>query len=814
MPKQSSLSFLAAAASLSVLPVLTTSPAWAQEPYRLPPPEVVRILDAAPLPMVSISPSRATLLMLERENLPPISEMAQPMLRLAGVRINPDTNATHGPRTIVGLYFKDIDTGRETRVRLPEGVGVGAPRWSPDGRMILFTLTFDDRVELWTADVATGSARQTLGAPLNTLLGGSPRWMPDGRTILCQIIPEDRGAPPKAPRVPIGPTVQETTGRAGPVRTFQDLLTNAHDEALFDYYFASQIVLVDSAGGALRTVGPAAVYSGVDPSPTGTRLLVTRIERPYSYLHPYYAFPETTEVWAADGTVERVVSRQPLRDNIPIQGVQTGSRSIGWRGVEGVDQLVWAEALDGGDPRVKIAQRDKVMLHAAPFNDEPRELLRTEHRFTGLSYSERPGVTMASEYDRDKRWSRTWIVDVDKPGAEPRLLWDRSVQDRYNNPGSPVTVTTPSGRSVVMIRDGAALLTGAGASPEGDRPFIDRLDLATLETTRLWRNAGERYESVSEALSDDGSRILIRRESPADPPNYFVVDLATGAERKITDFADPAPELRDIRKEIVTYPRADGVELSATLYLPPGYTEGTRLPLVVWAYPTEFVDPATASQVSGSPWRFTLIGGSSHLFFLTQGYAIMDGAAMPVVGDPETVNDTFVEQIVSSAQAAIDKAVEMGVADRDRVGVGGHSYGAFMTANLLAHSDIFRAGIARSGAYNRTLTPFGFQSERRTFWEAPEVYINLSPFTHAHKIDEPILLIHGEVDNNSGTFPMQSERLYHAVQGHGGAARLVMLPHESHGYRARESVLHTLAEMIEWFDVHVKNASGSSARRE
>jgi dipeptidyl aminopeptidase/acylaminoacyl peptidase len=278
----------------------------------------------------------------------------------------------------------------------------------------------------------------------------------------------------------------------------------------------------------------------------------------------------------------------------------------------------------------------------------------------------------------------------------------------------------------------------------------------------------------------------------------------------LTHFPDPAPQLRSITKQLVTYKRADGVPLSFTLYLPANYKKGERLPTIVWAYPLEFSDAGTAGQVSGSPSHFTTIGGISQLFLVTQGYAVLDDATMPVIGDPETMNNTYVEQIVASAKAAIDKAVEMGVADRDRIGVGGHSYGAFMTANLLAHSDLFRAGVARSGAYNRTLTPFGFQSERRTLWEAPEMYMKVSPFMHADKIKHPILLIHGMADDNSGTFPIQSERLYQAIKCNGGIVRYVQLPYEAHGYLARESTEHTLYEMVSWFDKWVKNASASA----
>jgi dipeptidyl aminopeptidase/acylaminoacyl peptidase len=451
------------------------------------------------------------------------------------------------------------------------------------------------------------------------------------------------------------------------------------------------------------------------------------------------------------------------------------------------------------------------MVLAAPFASGAAELLKTEHRFTGMQWLESGGAALLSEYDRDRRWTRTWLVDAEKPGggeAGPRLVWDRSVNDRYKNPGSPITTRTKQGQTVIRVFDGGSIcLAGQGATPEGDRPFLDRMSLADLSTQRLWRCEEGSYESVVDVLADP-KQVLTQFETPTLPPNYFVRDFAGAAKRQVTDFKDPAPELRTIRKELVTYKRADGVELSATLYLPPGYREGERLPLVVWAYPLEYSDAGTAGQVSGSPYRFTQFAGPSHLFLLTQGYAVMDNATMPVVGDPETVNDTFVEQIVASAKAAIDKAVELGVADPERVAVGGHSYGAFMTANLLAHCDLFRAGIARSGAYNRTLTPFGFQGERRSYWEAVETYTKLSPFTYANKINEPLLMIHGQLDSNAGTFPMQSERLYHAVKGNGGTVRLVELPYESHGYQARESVYHVLTEMIEWLDRHVKSMEG------
>ncbi|MEL6109694.1 MAG: prolyl oligopeptidase family serine peptidase [Planctomycetota bacterium] len=470
--------------------------------------------------------------------------------------------------------------------------------------------------------------------------------------------------------------------------------------------------------------------------------------------------------------------------------------------------MVWVEALDGGDPNADSEYRDQLMKHPAPFNEPPQKLLKVAERFAGIEYFANPKRWIATEYDRDRRWIRSLLIDEDNLDADPIVLVDRSIRDRYGDKGSLVRELDESGRAIVLEQGPWVFRSGRGASPKGDLPFLDRQDLKTLETERLWRCAEGSFESFVDLVQEPNQgtlKIVTRAETKTTPANYFLRDLNSGGTTPITKFPDPTPQIRGIKKELVTYERSDGVPLSATLYLPADYKPGTKLPLIVWAYPREFNDASTAAQISGSPSRFTRMSGITHLTLLTQGYAIMDGATMPVIGDPETMNDTFIEQIVGAAQAAIDKAVDMGVADRDRVAVGGHSYGAFMTANLLAHCDLFAAGIARSGAYNRTLTPFGFQSERRSFWDAKNIYFTISPFMHANKINEPMLLIHGANDNNSGTFPMQSQRMYQAIKGNGGTVRLCMLPGESHGYRARESVLHTQAEMIAWLEKYVKN---------
>jgi dipeptidyl aminopeptidase/acylaminoacyl peptidase len=783
---------------------LLTAGRGADVAYQKPPKNISDVLDAPATPAVSVSPTHDRLLLVQAVRYPPVADLAQPMLRLGGVRINPQTNGPHHPLRHTALTLQNIADGKQQPVTIPDNPYLSTPVWAPDGKHFAFTNTTAKGIELWVGDAETAKAQRLAGVAVNAAYGEAVQWWPDSQMLLVQTVVADRGPAPAAPAAPAGPIVQESSGKNAPVRTFQDLLQNPHDEDLFDYYATSQLVLLDSKSGTATPLGKPAVYSAAEPSPDGQHLLVVRTHRPYSYLLPASSFPRDVEVWDRSGKVEYTLARLPLADQVPIEGVPTGPRSYQWRATAPAT-LVWVEALDGGDPKEKAPYRDRVFLLKAPFQGEPAELAKTAHRFMGLSWGEKNGLALLRDFDRDRRWARTFLLNADKMYDTPHLLWERSVQDRYRDPGTPILRRLANGASVLWQHGDAIFLQGQGASPQGDRPFLDRVSLTTMKTERLFQCGEKQFESVVALLADDGSRFLTHHESNQEPPNYFLRSPGSDTAKPLTHFTDPAPALRGITKQLVTYKRGDGVPLSFTLYLPPDYKQGERVPTVVWAYPREYNDADTAGQVAGSPYRYTTIGGPSHLFFLLEGYAVLDDAALPVIGDPETANNTYLDQIVAGAKAAIDKAVEMGVTDRNRVGVGGHSYGAFMTANLLAHSDLFRAGIARSGAYNRTLTPFGFQSERRTLWEAPELYLKMSPFMAANQVKAPLLLIHGEADNNPGTFPVQSERMYQAVRGNGGTVRLVMLPHEAHGYAARESVDHTLYEMIRWFDKYVKN---------
>ncbi|MEX2526936.1 MAG: prolyl oligopeptidase family serine peptidase [Gemmatimonadota bacterium] len=783
-----------------------------QTGYRTPPPEIVRLLDAPPTPGLNVAPGGEWALVEHQAAMPAITQLAQPMQPLAGWRVNPATRSLHAPPRILGLSVLRIADGTVRPVEMPEG-GYGTPIWSPSGDRFAVPRVTDAGVELWVGEAATGEARPLSGPILNAVRGAPCSWMPGGHELLCHLVPPDQGAPPERPLAPPGPVVQETTGEEAPAWTYQDLLEDSHDEALYDHFMTSVPTRIPANGDPRIPAAAAGVYDVFQPSPNGEWFLAVRVVRPYSYRVPDARFPRQVEVLDRSGEQRIPVASMPLDESGPehLGFARAGFRGFSWRH-DAPATLAYLEALDGGDARRDESHRDRVLLLDAPFTGEPRELMRTGYRAGGggfgtghgILWSGEDGWALVPEYDWPTRRARVWRVDVNDPGDAPYLLMDRSADDWYGHPGTPVTESGETGYPL-LLRDGPwILLTGPGGSPDGDLPFLDRMDLRTGQTERLFQTAVGSYEPVVAVVSTSPLRLLTRRESQTQPPDYHLVEPGSDARRQVTSFPDPSPGLEGIRKERLEYVRADGVPLSGDLYLPAGYQEGSRIPVLVWAYPREFADPSAAGQVRGSMHRYTTLPkNASHLYFLLEGYGVLDAAAMPILGAAEA-NDTFVQQLVDNAQAAVDALETRGVSERRLMGVGGHSYGAFMTANLLAHSDLFQVGLARSGAYNRTLTPFGFQYERRTYWDDPELYFNVSPFMHAHKIQTPVLLIHGMADPNSGTFPLQSERLFQALKGLGGTARLVMYPHEGHGYVARESVMDALAEMLDWFSRHLE----------
>ena len=773
--------------------------------YRTPPLDIADIVDAQPTPSVSIDPAKNWMLLLGRPGLPTITELSHPELRIAGMRINPTNNGRSRSTYYNSLTLQSLKDGSSRAITgLPINPKIQHVSWSPDATRFAFTLDQEDHIELWLADIATASAKRLIQSNMNAIFGSPYSWMSDSLRLLVKAVPDSREPAPQEPLVPLGPVIQESTGRPAAARTYQDLMVNSHDEDLFEHYGQVQLLMVDVSGFVQELGTPDLIRRAV-PSPGADHLLVETIQRPFSYLVPQYRFPHRLEVWDSSGDLLKQIASLPLAEEVPIGrgAVPTGPRSMNWR-ADAPATLFWVEARDGGDPRADADVRDALLTLSAPFRDDPETLIELEMRYASTIWGDGELAMIIESWWSDRQ-TRSWIVSPDG-NANPELLFDRSTEDRYNDPGSPITEYNKYGkRTLLTSESGDIYLSGTGASPEGDRPFLDRLSLSSKASERLWRSKAPNYAEFMGFLNSNQQALLIRQESPTEPGNYFRVDLGSDQQTQLTAFAHPYPHMQDVYKEVVRYERDDGVMLTATLYLPPSKTkEDGPFPMLMWAYPREFKDASAAGQMRGSPHRFNAISVNGPLPFLASGYAVLDGPTMPIIGEGETEpNDAYVEQLVSSAAAAVETVVSMGVAEPNKIAIGGHSYGAFMTANLLAHSDLFVAGLARSGAYNRTLTPFGFQAEERTFWEAPDIYFRMSPFMHASQVEEPILMIHGEADNNSGTFPLQSRRFYNALKGHGTKTRLVMLPHESHGYRARESVMHTLWEMNSWLNRYV-----------
>jgi dipeptidyl aminopeptidase/acylaminoacyl peptidase len=789
--------------------------------YDKPPQHVLDVLHAPSPPQPYVSPTRDRILLVSWVDYPSITQVAEPFLRLAGVRVEPRTRRKHDTPGGYGVApcarsfaLVDVASTKETSVELPPGGCADGISWAADGKRFAFRNTALSSVELWIGDATTGKTTRIANAQLNPMLGASHQWLADQKTLLVKLVPADAGKPPADGVSAIGPSIQETDGKGGEFSTYEarDTLQNAHDEDLFDYYATSQLALVDTTTGAITPLGKPGVYSGVSAAPDGEHVLVTRIVKPYSYTVTYGRFAHEVEVWDRAARIASL-AKLPIADHVPINGVPTGPRDFDWRTTEPAT-LVWAEALDGGDWNAKVPARDKVMTQSAPFASPPVELTRTEQRFGGFDWTEQKKIALLHDYDDNRHWERTFIVNVDDPKAKPTTLWDMSSDERYLNPGNPVYRVTPSGEWLVRVEGSSIFLAGQGASPDGDHPFLDRLDLTTKKSERLFHSDKSEYESFL-AFADNNSTksFLTWHQSPVDPPNAFMrtVGDATAKPRAITHIPDPTPAVRAIKKRLVKYKRKDGTDLSFTLYTPPDYKEGEKRPAILYAYPLDYASAKTAGQVSGSEQTFTKI--RDYRLLLLSGYVIIDNAAFPIVGDPKKAYDTYTEQLVDDAKAAIDKAVSLGVVDRDRIGVTGHSHGALMTVNLLAHTSFFRAGVATSGSYNKTLTPFGFQNERRSVWKAPDVYRKVSPFFFADKLKTPLLIMHGAEDANPGTTPLQSVKLYEAVRGNGGIVRLVMLPHEPHWYSAMESNEQLAYEELRWFDTYVKNAKATGSAR-
>jgi dipeptidyl aminopeptidase/acylaminoacyl peptidase len=781
--------------------------------YQMPSPELRAIVDAPREPDIFVSPDGHTVALVTHTVLPPIAVVAEPQARLAGIRFNPKLRLTTRFDFGNELSILDVNTRQSHVVQgLPKALRVAAISWSPDSRQIAVSLVEGDAIHLWLVDGSSYRAHLATRAPLNAILDDGFAWFGGSSHLLLRLRPEHEGVAPERSIAPAGPNVQSTDGSRGAsqLATFEDMLKTPFDETLLDYYLSAQVGVL-SVDGKLTRIGPVDRILSLAGAPDGHHVLLSRLRHPYSRIVPLSHFPAVIEVWNATGKTVAAVANTPLVEVIAPgpDAVNPGPRDFGWR-ADRPASLYWVEAQDGGDPRKPADIRDIIYVADVSSISQRTTIARLPRRLQSI-YWGRNDLALVVDWTWKSRDSDIWRINPDSPAAKPSLVRAWKFEDRYSDPGLPLTQVVPDGARVLRLSGNSVLMVGPGASPEGERPFLNRLELDTQAVTTLWRSAAPYYERPLKPLNEDATRLLTSRQSVSEPPNLVLHDTLDDAGVALTHFDNPLPQLAGVTKQVLRYKRPDGVEMTAKLYVPPGYDtkRDGPLPTLLWAYPREFKSADAASQVQGSPYRFNAISYWGPLPFLTRGFAVLDEPTMPIVGEGTAEpNDTYVAQLVADAQAAIDEVVRLGVGDRNRMAIGGHSYGAFMTANLLAHSRLFQAGIARSGAYNRTLTPFGFQAEDRNFWEARDIYLTMSPFVYANEIKDPLLLIHGEMDNNTGTYPIQSERMYQALKGLGGTVRMVMLPNESHAYRARESILHMLWEEDQWLTTYVKNAPG------
>lgn len=780
--------------------------ALAQGGFQTPPKQLADLVDAPYRPGLSMSADSKWIAVLARPGAKSIVELSQPELKLAGLRLNPAVFAAARSSGYTGIELRSVNGEKTIKVNdLPKGK-VMSVNFSPDSKKLAFIVENQTGLTLWAFNIKKQKLFQVSDRLINASLGGSKyRWKRDSSGFYTRLNVNKAADIPIETSNNIEPVIQTTSGKKAAVRTYSNLLKSPHDEAVFEFLTQSQLASI-SLSGKVKLLGKPGMIRRYSLSPDGDYLLISQIKKPFSYSVPASRFPLLTQIWNTEGKAVTNVADLPSGENIPkgFDSVREGRRDIEWR--SDVDAtLVWAEAQDGGNMKTKIAYHDHVYSWSAPFKKQPKLLQKVERRYNSIEWGTGEFAVL-TEWRFADRQVRSFKFNPNKPNQEPVLFEERSYNDRYNDPGRFVTTKNKYGINTIKVDGDKVWLTGNGASPKGNIPFLRSYNFADSSTTTLWQSQAPYYERVMAPLANDLSKVLTMRESNNEQPNFFIRDLKQNTVKQFTQFPHPSPAYIGVTKELIKYKRKDGVELSGTLYLPPNYKKSDGpLPVLIWAYPREYKDQKVASQVTDSPYEFVRISPRGPMPHLAEGFAIFDDAKMPIIGfDGALPNDTFRTQLVDSAQAAVDVLVERGVADKNRIAIAGHSYGAFMVANLLAHSDLFKAGIARSGAYNRTLTPFGFQGEERSFWEGQQVYASMSPFFHAEKINEPMLMIHGKEDPNSGTYPMQSERMFAAMKGLGGNARLVMLPHEQHGYRARESLLHVLWEQSQWLNKYVK----------
>lgn len=776
--------------------------------YQKPSAEILTLADYERPPSVIINSKKEWVVFSYRPTYKTLDDLNQKEMRLGGLRINPITNISSTATYSNNLKVRKLNAKNEVQVKgLPSQPRIAYASFSPDEKKLAFTNTTDKGVELWVVDLETATAKKLTDDHLNANLGNPYIWYKDSQSLLVKVLPQNRPTLIDSSKdLPTGPIVSTADGKVSQNRTYQDLLKNPQDEKNFEILTASELYHVD-LNGNLKKVKDQDIYAGLSFSPDGNYLMATTIKKPFSYIVPLSRFPMTSTVYDMQGNTVKIVNEIPLTEVMPkgFSSVRTGKRDMEWRS-DLPATLVYAEALDGGDQQKNAEYRDEIFTWEAPFTTAPKSFFKTKQRYEGTDWTNEH-YALVYEGWYDTRNIKSFLVDLNT--GEFRIIDDRNYQDVYSDPGNFTTTKNQFGRTVLDMKGGKSYLIGDGFTKDGQHPFIDEMDMKTLKKKRLYTsNLKNGKEEIIDIIDPKKGEVLTIQQSSSQYPNYFKKNIKSNKTEAVTQFANPFESIKDVYKEVITYKRNDGVTLTGTLYLPANYdrkSKKEKLPLLIWAYPTEYKDKNTAGQNTQNPNDFTFPYYGSFVYWVTKGYAVLDDAAFPIIGEGKTEpNDTFLPQLVANAEAAINAVDQLGYIDKTKVAVGGHSYGAFMTANLLTHSKLFACGIARSGAYNRTLTPFGFQSEQRNYWDVPEIYNTMSPFMNADKMKTPMLLIHGDADNNPGTFTLQTERYFQALKNLGAPVRMVLLPKESHGYQAKENIMHVLWEQDQFLEKCLK----------
>ncbi|MCL1827454.1 MAG: prolyl oligopeptidase family serine peptidase [Candidatus Cloacimonetes bacterium] len=775
------------------------SPTWQQPSHTL-----TDILNRPNAPNISIMSKQNKLLSRRVEHFTPLEWLALEVARYGEIEIYAESRSKPRASYFSEISIADIsdfDTSISyQRLNLPPNSAFGGEMYSHNQEAFLMFEYRSDKMVLWHVDTATLETKILMEGGLTQTMGNEAIWLPDNESVLINLIPDDIEKPEKASPVPTAPVVQETTGNTSNIRTFPNLLRNQEEEKLFEYYASSQLAILNTKTGQVQKISKSGVIQSRSLSPDGRFVLIREIVPPYSYSLPYFYFPAKSYVYEIATAKVFELANHPTRD-LKVGWVPTGKRSIQWHPFE-QSTLVYATALDGGNPDKKVTYRDELRALSFPFRGEGKSFCKTENRFTGIYFIDKDSYIY---YDRVWENEDEYTYIVNKKGKK-HLLHKEGRGQVYDLLGSAVSYPMPNGQDALLVIDESIYFIGDGLTETGRKPFIDKLSLDAFEKERLIElDDPDFYINIQNFYGKDTSKAVISKQNKYTPPNTSIIDIATkNTLLQLTENKDMVPEITNLQRRVIRYEREDGVQLSGVLYLPQNYDGTKRLPLLMSAYPREFADSSIASQSRHTENRYVRPFGSQNIYMCLDDIAVLENASFPVIGTLEDVNKTYLEQTISNAKAAIDYLDSQGIIDPDKVVIQGYSYGAFMVLNLLAHCDLFAGGIAQNGAYNRTLTPFGFQSERRTLWEAREDYLRLSPFLFVNQIEKPLLLIHSMADQNTGTFPLQSRRLFEAMLGNGKVCRFVQLPLEGHHYRAKESHLQVLSEFEAFFTKYIK----------